>query len=330
MEFRLSLVTQYEPSRDLDGIADELATQVELAREGGFDAIGVPEHHVTEDQYLFNEAVVAHLTDHVGDMELGTAMCLLPYHHPVRIAEFGATMDVLTGGGFSLGVAQGYRQAEFDAFGVDRGDALGRFVEGVEVIERLWTEDRVSYDGRHFQLDDVTINPKPVQDPRPELLVGASNEASIRRAARIADGWSAGHVPFDGIGTRVEAFRDERAGTDRGAGTVEIGREVFVAETSEEAEATVKEPLLRKYRRYVDWGQDEVFEDDEFESAWEELQRDRFIVGSPDDVIGELQRYRDAFDPDGFRLRTQYQGMDAADVHESIRLLSEDVLPSFR
>jgi alkanesulfonate monooxygenase SsuD/methylene tetrahydromethanopterin reductase-like flavin-dependent oxidoreductase (luciferase family) len=330
MDFRLSLVTQYEPSRDLSGVADELATQAELARDVGFDAVGVPEHHVTEDQYLLNEAVVAHLADHVGGMELGTAMCLLPYHHPVRIAEFGATMDVLTGGGFSLGVAQGYRGEEFDAFGIDRGDALGRFVEGVEVIERLWTEDRVSFEGNHFELDDVTINPKPVQEPRPPILVGASNERSVRRSARIADGWSAGHVPFDGVRSRVEAFRDERAGTDRGDGVVEIGREVFVAETAEEAERIVKEPLLRKYRRYVDWGQDEVFEDDEFDSAWAELKRDRFVVGSPEDVIAELERYREAFDPDRFRFRTQFQGMDFADVRASVRLLGEEVLPSFR
>ncbi|MFB6170434.1 MAG: LLM class flavin-dependent oxidoreductase [Haloarculaceae archaeon] len=329
MDFRLSMVIQYEPSRDLRGIADELATQVGLARDGGFDAIAVPEHHATEDSYLLNEAVVAHLAEHLGDMTIGTGMCLLPYHNPVRIAEFGATMDVLTGGQFDLGVAQGYRQAEFDAFGIEKGDAVGRFVEGVEIIERLWTEERVTYDGEYFQLDDVTINPKPLQEPRPRIMVGASNETSIRRAARMTDGWGAGHVPFEEMRPRVVAFREEREQAGKDPGRIEIGREVFVAETAAEAERIVREPLMRKYDRYVDWGQDEVFEDDEFDSAWEKLKHDRFVVGSPDDVIKELARYQEAFDPEGFRLRTQFQGMDFEDVHDSIRLLAEEVLPSF-
>lgn len=329
MDFRLSLVIQYEPDRDLSGIADELVKQTTLARDTGFDALVIPEHHVTEDQYLTNEVVLSHVAEHIGDMTIGTGMCLLPYHSPVRIAEFGATVDVLTGGQFRLGVAQGYRPKEFEAFGIPREDALGRFVEGVEIIKALWTNERVSYDGEYFQFEDVTINPKPVQDPRPPILVGASNESSVRRAARMTDGWSAAHLPFDGIASRVDAFRDERATTGLDDGYLEIGREVYVAETSAEAEAIVKEPLLRKYDRYVEWGQDEVFEDDEFDSAWEKLKHERFIVGSPDEVIDELDRYVDAFSPDAIGIRTQYQGMAFDDVRNSIELFATEVIPSF-
>jgi alkanesulfonate monooxygenase SsuD/methylene tetrahydromethanopterin reductase-like flavin-dependent oxidoreductase (luciferase family) len=329
MDFRLSLVTQYEPSRDLRGVADELVTQTRMAREGGYDSIAVPEHHATDDSYLNNEAVLAHLAEHIGDMTIASGMCLLPYHNPVRVAEFGATMDVLTGGKFTLGVAQGYRDKEFEVFGVDRDDALGRFVEGVEVVERLWTQERMSFDGDYFQFDDVTINPKPLQDPRPPIVVGASNESSVRRSARMTDGWWAGHVPFEGVRKRVEAFREERAATDRGPGRIEIGREVFVAETAEEAERIVREPLMRKYERYVDWGQDNVFEDDEFDSAWEKLKHERFIVGSPDDVVEEIRRYRDAFDPDAIRTRMQFQGMDFEDARESLRLFCDEVIPAF-
>ena len=175
----------------------------------------------------------------------------------------------------------------------------------------------------------MTINPKPLQTPRPSIVVGASNEASVRRAAKLTDGWWAGHVPFDGVGTRVDAFRDARETTDRGPGRIEIGREVFVAETAEKAEEIVREPLMRKYDRYVTWGQDEVFEDDEFESAWEKLKHDRFIVGSPDDVIEEIERYRTAFDPDAIRTRMQFQGMDYADARESLRLFCDEVVPVF-
>lgn len=328
MEFGMSLVTQYERSRDLTGIADELVKQAELVRDGGFDFVRVAEHHATDDNYLLNETVAPYLARHTGGMSL-KMMCLLPYHNPVRIAEFGATMDVLTGGRFGLTVAQGYRPEEFAIFDVaDRETAIGRLIEGVEIIKRLWTEDEVDFDGKHFQLDGVSINPKPVQNPRPPITAGASAESSIRRTAHIADGWSCSHVPFDAIADLLDAFRDEceTVGEER---SLTLSREVYVAETTEQAEEIVREPLMRKYERYVEWGQDEAIPDDQFHSQWEELKEDRFIVGDPDEVITEIQRYRDAFNPDRFKVRTQFKGMALEDVHESQRLLCDEVLPAF-
>lgn len=331
MDLELLLVTQYERDRDLQGVGDDLRRQVETAREGGLDGVGVSEHHATDEhQYLLNEAVVAHLADAVGEMRLSTALCLLPYHNPVRIAEFGATVDVLTGGRFRLGVGLGYREAEYDAFGVDRADGPGRLVEGVEIIERLWTEDAVTYDGEHFQLEDVTIRPKPVQEPRPPIWVGASNESSVRRGARIADGFLGGHVPFDLARRQITDFRDEREGTDRGPGEVALFREMYVAETAEAAEAVVREPLMEKYRDYTDWGQDDAIGGDTFESEWERLREDRFLVGDPDDVAAEIERYRDELDLDSLFVRTQYPGMDPADVHSSIELFADEVAPRVR
>lgn len=331
MEFGLFVVTQYEMDRAMDGIADELITQTELARDLGFSSIQVGEHHATDEhQYLLNEPVIAHVAEHVGEMELATGMCLLPYHNPVRVAEYGATMDVLTGGQFTLGVALGYRQQEFDVFGVERSDALGRLVEGVEIIKRLWTEESVTYDGDHFQLEGVSVNPKPIQQPRPDVVVGASNESSVRRAARIADGWLGAHVPFGQATEQAAAFRDERETEGAEEGFVGLAREVFVADTTEKAEAAVKEHLMGKYESYSDWGQDDVIEGDDFDSPWEKLKHERFLVGTPAEVCEELERYEASLDPDMLVVRTQYPGMDFADVHRSIELLGEEVLPEVK
>lgn len=328
MDFGLSLVTQYEPSRDLTGIAGELVDQIDRAADGGFDFVRVAEHHVTDDHYLLNEAVTSYIARDIGDMTLDM-MCLLPYHNPVRIAEYAATVDVLTEGQFRLTVAQGYRPEEFAVFGVeDRGDAIGRLVEGIEVIKRLWTTADVDYDGQFFQLDGVSINPRPIQEPRPSIFAGASNETSIRRAARLVDGWVGAHVPFDVVGDQVAAFRDECAASGQGAKPVGFGREVCVADTTEEAEASVREPLMRKYERYVEWGQDDAIADDEFHAEWEDLKRDRFVIGTPDEVIAEIRRYQDAFDLDFLGLRTQFKGMEFDAVRRSQSLLGEEVLPA--
>lgn len=330
MDLELLLVTQFARDRDLAGIGDELRRQVSLAREGGFDGVGVSEHHATADhQYLLNEAIVAHLADAVGDMRLTTALCLLPYHNPVRIAEFGATIDVLTGGRFRFGVGLGYRDAEYDAFGVDRADGPGRLVEALDVIERCWTADAVSFDGDHFDFEDVTIRPKPRQDPRPPIWVGASNESSVRRGARIADGFLCGHVPFEVARRQITDFRDERAATDRGPGEVALFRETFVAETTEAAEAAVREPLMEKYASYTDWGQDDAIGDDTFESEWGRLKDDRFLVGTPAEVAAEIARYEEAMDLDSLFVRTQFPGMDAETVRSSIELFGDEVVPEF-
>lgn len=327
MNLELLLVTQYERGRDLSGIGDELRRQVELARTGGLDGVGVSEHHVTSDQYLLNEPIIGHLADAVGEMRLTMALCLLPYHNPVRIAEFGATVDVLTDGRFRLGVGLGYRDAEYDAFGVDRADGPSRLIEGLEIIERLWTEESVSYEGSHFELEDVTLWPKPVQDPRPPVWVGASNESSVRRGARIADGFLGAHVPFGLAKRQIADFRDERAQTDRGAGEVGLLREVYVAETTKAAEENVKEPLMRKYQSYTDWGQEDAIGGDTFESEWARLSDERFLVGSPDEVIMKIERYDDAMELDSLFFRTQYPGMDLADVRSSIELFADEVAP---
>lgn len=331
MEFGLFLANQFELDRPVDGIRDELIAQTELARETGFSSIHIGEHHATDDrQYLLNEPLLASLVDHVGDMTIETGMCLLPYHNPVRIAEYGATIDVFTGGQFRLGVAQGYRPKEYEVFGVDKADGLARFVEGIGLIKRLWTEDRVSYDGTVYSFDDVTINPKPLQDPRPEIIAGASNESSVRRAAELTDGWLGAHVPFEQAANQAAVFRNERAEQDKDEGFLGIGREVFVADTTEEATAAVKDHLMDKYESYSEWGQDDVIEGDDFDSPWEKLKHERFIVGTPAEVVSGLQRYRDRMDLDEIMIRTQFPGMEFDVANRSIELLGEEVLPELQ
>lgn len=331
MEFGLLVVTQYDETRSIRGIGDELIDQTVLARDVGFDTVSIGEHHVTDsDQYLLNETALAHVAQHVGNMNLAATLVLLPYHNPVRIAELGATLDVLTGGQFTLGIGLGYRQKEYDVFGVDRADAPQRLTEGIKIIKRLWTEPAVDFNGDHFQLSDVSIRPQPMQDPRPPIWVGASNESSVRRGARIADGFLGAHVPFDLAERQIRDFRDERSKTDLGDGEVGLIRETFVGETTEYADRRVKNPLIGKYESYSNWGQNDVIANDDFDSPWDKLSQERFLVGSPDDVIEDLQCYRDAMDLDRLIIRTQFPNSNFDDVHDSIRRFGEEVIPSFK
>src|SRR5216684_1241854 len=88
-------------------------------------------------------------------------------------AEIGAFLDLVSGGKFLLGVGLGYRGEEFAAFGVPMSERVSRLTEGVEIIRRLWTEDKVTHRGRHWSFENVTIRPRPIQWPRPPILVGS-------------------------------------------------------------------------------------------------------------------------------------------------------------
>jgi alkanesulfonate monooxygenase SsuD/methylene tetrahydromethanopterin reductase-like flavin-dependent oxidoreductase (luciferase family) len=105
---------------------------------------------------------------------------------------------------------------------------------------------------------------------------------------------------------------------------------MYVAETAEAAESVVKEPLMEEYRDYTDWGQDAAIGGDTFESEWEQLGEDRFLVGDSDDIAAEIEHYREELDLDPLFGRIQYPGMDSADVWSSIELFAEEVAPRVR
>jgi alkanesulfonate monooxygenase SsuD/methylene tetrahydromethanopterin reductase-like flavin-dependent oxidoreductase (luciferase family) len=331
MDFGYYLVTQYDESRDLRTVGDELVEQTKLAERVGFDGIHTGEHHATEeDQYLLNETVLAHVAEHVNDMFLSTSLCLLPFHNPVRIAELGASLDILTGGSFRLGVGLGYREKEYEVFGVSKEESPGRLAEGVEIIKLLWTRDTVSFNGDHFELESVGINPQPLQDPRPIIWIGASNESSIRRGARIADGFLGAHVPIDIASRQIRDFRDEREAQNKDGGITGLLRETFVAETQAAAEDAVRDHLMNKYSSYIDWGQDQVIQNDSFESPWEKMHQERFLVGTPETVAADIRRYQELMDLDHLAVRMQFPNMDFEDVRNSIRLFGEEVAPKLR
>ena len=134
------------------------------------------------------------------------------------------------------------------------------------------------------------------------------------------------HVPFGVAKEQVAAFRDAEREVD-GDRRVGFGREVFVAETTEAAEEAVREPLMEKYGSYSDWGQDDAIESDDFDSPWEKLRHERFVVGTPAEVVGEIERYREALDLDEFKVRMQFPTIDLADTHASLELFVDEVLP---
>jgi alkanesulfonate monooxygenase SsuD/methylene tetrahydromethanopterin reductase-like flavin-dependent oxidoreductase (luciferase family) len=114
---------------------------------------------------------------------------LTTLHNPVEVAECIASLDAIWRGNFIFGVGLGYRDVEFDAFGVPRGQRVRRFEQCLEVVKRLWTEDNVSFENDVCKLNNVTMTCRPVQQPHPPIWFAANNDRAVRRAARLGDSW---------------------------------------------------------------------------------------------------------------------------------------------
>ena len=311
----------------------ETLEQVRLIRSLGFDSIWGGEHHVTPGFHYFPLlSVLPRVAAELDGLWLGTNLVLLPLHNPVELAEIGAFLDVITGGRFILGVGLGYRPEEFAVFGVSMAERVSRLVEGVEIIGRLWTEERVTHRGRHWKLEDVGIQPRPLQRPRPPVLVGSQVPAGIVRAARIADGWLAVPIPADDeFAAQAAAFAEARAKAGRPPGEICRLFEVCCAADEETAIRRAAPYLVEKYSAYLSWGLAGVTIDRAAppEAQLRSLARNRFAIGSPDQVIDALLRQRRA-GVTHVSMRISWPGMPQEDILAGIELLGRRVLPEVR
>jgi alkanesulfonate monooxygenase SsuD/methylene tetrahydromethanopterin reductase-like flavin-dependent oxidoreductase (luciferase family) len=333
VKFGLGLSVQHLPDDSQAARFQEHVAQVRLARAVGFASVWASQHYLSDPFTYFQPIpTLARIAADAEGMTLGTGCLLLPLHHPVEIAEQLATLDVITGGRFVFGVGLGYRDVENEAMGLHPKQRVSRLVEGLEVIERLWNGEPVSYDGEHFRLRDVRISMRPLQRPRPPIWLAANADAGVRRAARLGDAWLMNpHATLPTLERQLALFRDTRRqlGRPPGADTPLI-KECYVAPTSSTAVAEAAAFLDAKYRAYRRWEQDKALPAGEsFAGSFDELARERFVIGDPARVADEIARYRDRLGVTAMIFRLQWPGMEQAKVLRSLRLLGEKVLPRF-
>jgi probable F420-dependent oxidoreductase len=168
---------------------DDLRAFVQRAEALGYHSLWVGDHtfyRVDVPHPLHLLTWVAALTSRV---RLGTAIMLGAYQNPVLLAKEAATLDALSGGRLTLGISIGGTEAEYKSIGVPMNQRVGRLLENIRIMRRLWKDDEVAFEGRYNQIEGASVKPKPVQQPGVPIYIGAGGEAMFRRLARVADGW---------------------------------------------------------------------------------------------------------------------------------------------
>jgi alkanesulfonate monooxygenase SsuD/methylene tetrahydromethanopterin reductase-like flavin-dependent oxidoreductase (luciferase family) len=333
VKFGIALSVQHLPDDSQADRFREHVEQVRLARAVGFTSVWASQHYLSDPFTYFQPIpTLARVAADADGMTLGTGVLLLPLHHPVEIAEQLATLDVITGGRLVFGAGLGYRDVENEAMGLDPRARVGRLVEGLEVVERLWGGEPVSYAGRHFTLRDVRISMRPLQRPRPPIWVAANSDGGVKRAARLGDAWIMNpHTTLSTLERQLALFRETRRALGRPPATeVPLIKECYVAPQTSVAAAEARVFLGAKYGAYRQWEQDKALPTGEgFSADFEELARERFVVGDPVRAREDIARLRERLGVTTLILRLQWPGMPQDNVLRSIRLLGERVFPAF-
>ena len=321
MKAGMFVTLEWEAAHEDPNRLNSLLDQVRAARDAGFSSIWLPQHFVVGPkmrQYAASP-IMGWLAGVTGGMAMGTAVLLLPMLHPVLLAEEAATLDHLTGGNFTLGVGLGYRDAEFQAFGIERKSRVPRFVEYVEVMRRLLTEDSVTHRGRYFNFENISLSLKPKNPNGLPIWVGGTVDEAVKRAARIGDSWmGAGAMGMMEMQNWWKLFHEERiaAGKPRDYPR-QISRECFCGSSMSQAIALAKGPLMGKYERYAGHGFG-GFDAAGGDEAFRQFAQDRFVVGDEAYVRDELARYRDTLGATEFRFRVAWPGLPQEEILASI------------
>lgn len=334
MKFGIFLGTQHPETDDMSVRLRDLREQVRMARAAGFDSIWAGQHFLAAPMAMFQPMpLLGWLAADAEGMTLGTNILVLPLLNPVEVAEQAATLDYITGGRFVLGVGLGYRAAEDAAFGIAQKEKPGRMVEAITLIRRLFREERVTFEGRHYRVRDAHLSLRGVQPGGPPIWIAALVDAAVKRAGEHGDGWIITFYPsMKMLKPQMQLFRDAARAAGR---TVPAEypaiKEVFVARTREEAERQARPYIESKYRTYASWGQDRFLpEEEKFDQPWERFAPGRFIVGDPETVIREIEWYERELGLTHIIGRIQWPGLPQADALRCISLMGEQVIPYFR
>ncbi len=331
LDVGLAIRGQFAAGYDMAKALDELLEQCRLAKRLGFAGVMKSQHYSSAPfQEIQQMPFLARAAAELPSLDVMTGISLLP----LDLAEQLAALDVISGGRLIFGAGIGYREVEFQAFGTTQKDRVRRFVENLEAIRRLWTEETVTMEGSHFRLDGASCSVKPLQPGGPKVWIGADADVAVRRAARIGDAWMINpHVRLDTLARQMDVYRAALDAAGKPFPEVQpMIREMYVAKSRDEAMRRAQPYLEAKYRAYHAWGQDDDMPegDNDLTAAYEDMARDRFIFGGVEEAAEQIVKAVKVCGATYLLAPVQWPGMPHDEATEQMQILMEEVIPRAR
>ncbi len=328
---------------------DESFELVRMAEDLGLDAVWLAESHFNPDRSVLASPLVIASAIAAGTerIKVGTAVQVLPLNNPLRTAEEAATVDQLSQGRFEFGVGRSGLPGAYEGYNIPYGESQGRFVEYLEIILQAWTNERFSYQGNYFSVDDVCVVPKPFQQPHPPIRVAANTPETFPWVGDM------GFPIFIGLRLRGIPEVAEYVGAYQQAWT-EAGHEensdvslrvpVYVADTDAEAFEQSEESFMRQFRKLsgqitqsavfvgADNVEDRLKRGEQLATiSWQQALREKVAVGSPERVIDRLHEIKEALHLSGIAAEFNAgERIPKDNIVRSLRLFCEKVVPAFK
>ncbi|MFC4949177.1 LLM class flavin-dependent oxidoreductase [Pseudonocardia sp. GCM10023141] len=339
IKFGIFPITEDWPDgADMARVYNEIVAEARLAESVGFDSCLITEHHQQADGYFPNPLMVsAGVARSTTTLKVGSCVALAPLYNPIRLTEDAALLDVISGGRLILGLGASYVSEDLAAFGVDVSQRGALMEDTVRFLQEAWTHDNLDFDGEVFHFKNMRVTPKPVQQPRPPVWLGAWTPQGLRRAGRLGDAWVTDVIntlPTFKMFAEIYRKSAEKAGKTP---SIAVLRECWVAPSTDQALEEYAEHLMTSHKFYYEAGGYSPLVDpwitdltstDEF--TYDKVSPDRFIIGSPEHCISEIERWNAELGSDYFVMRFRHP---TGPTHEkalaSIKLFGEKVIPAF-
>jgi probable F420-dependent oxidoreductase len=190
---------------------------------------GYIRERLDDKPYYHPLATLSHLSATTRRVVLGTSVLVLPYHNPVELAKYAATLDQMSGGRVTLGVGVGAMTPEFQALGIPLKQRGSLTNECIAIMKELWTNEDPSYHSRRWHFDDLKFSPKPVQKPHIPIWVGGSSPGALYRAATIGDGWHPSGISAETYATSRHRIQELARSAGRAPGSLTWSARVEVS-----------------------------------------------------------------------------------------------------
>ena len=341
MKFGTFLLMQSPEMQPSQEMYDRAIEQAEAAEELGFDSIWLAEHHFSSYGYCPYPLLLAvKIAERTRRIRVGTAVVVLPLHHPLQLAEEIAMTDVLTGGRIDIGLGRGYQPYEFLRMGTDITKNTAMYDEAARVIEKALTGKPFSHQGEFYSFPETTIFPIPLQKPRPPFWVACQQPASVEDTVRRGY-----NVITGGGGTPISLVAEFREIFDKAVEKYKppqpllfgVQRQVYVTETDEEASKEAHQVMwhtrvathLRLGTERVDRGK-AIAEPLEKEPTPEQLLESWVIFGSPETCVQRIRQYQEMARVEHFNCSFWVGSLSQEQVLHSMELFARHVMPHLR
>lgn len=325
-----------------------------LAEDLGFDSVWIAEHAFSEHSIISSpHSLLAAIAAQTQRVKVGVACTIVPWYHPLRLAQDLATIDVISQGRLMIGVGRGYQKQEFDAYGLDIAESRERFVEGMDIALQAWSQEAVAYEGQFYRFPEVMVVPRPIQQPAPPILMAVTHSPeSVELAVRHRWGiFTVGSTFFpaspEADENLITLYRTKMlaSGASPDDIVVAAARNAYVAPSREEAWRIMQPRLqwggdLAHYLRspvstlaragglrgYEHYARDPFIDPELVQRRGQDALR---AIGTPAQVTAEIQDLQ-AKHVTHFLYYIDTGGLSYEEVMPSMRLFAEQVMPHFQ